>query len=98
MEYTEEQKAEFRRLFSTRRRNQIILAVPIILVILLLPLAERNEAIFGVPPAVVGPVGLVLILGALAFSLYNWRCPACNKYLGKAISPKFCSRCGVELT
>jgi len=31
------------------------------------------------------------------FSLYNWRCPACNKYLGKQRSPKYCSKCGVAL-
>ena len=34
---------------------------------------------------------------AILFSLYNWRCPACSKYLGKQRSPKYCSKCGVAL-
>jgi rRNA maturation endonuclease Nob1 len=33
----------------------------------------------------------------LIFSLFNWRCPSCNKYLGKAINAKFCAKCGVQL-
>jgi predicted RNA-binding Zn-ribbon protein involved in translation (DUF1610 family) len=33
----------------------------------------------------------------LVFSLRNWRCPACNKYLGKGTLPHYCPNCGVEL-
>jgi DNA polymerase II large subunit len=38
-----------------------------------------------------------VIISVLAFSFLNWRCPSCNKYLGKAINPKFCSKCGTQL-
>ena len=44
-----------------------------------------------------GRVDVVLVAGALIFSFRNWRCPACNRYLGKQYSPKFCSKCGVVL-
>lgn len=65
---------------------------------MLLVSSEGKDAVLGIPLAVVGPAAVVLILGGLGFSLYNWRCPACNKYLGKAMSPKFCAKCGVELS
>lgn len=97
MERTEQEKAAFRTQFAARRRNQIILAVPLIAVILLLVSSEGQDSVLGIPITIAGPGAVVLILAGLVFSLYNWRCPACNGYLGKAISPKFCARCGVEL-
>jgi len=39
----------------------------------------------------------VLVAAAVIFSFANWRCPACNGYLGRGINPKFCSKCGTEL-
>ena len=98
MQHTEGQKAGFKKQFAIRRRKQILLAIPLVAVVVLLVFSEGKDAVLGVPLAVVGPAAVVLILGGLGFSLYNWRCPACNKYLGKAISPKFCAKCGVELS
>lgn len=98
MQYTEDQKIEIKRLFASRRKRQILVAIPIVAMIILLALSESKGAVLGVPLRLAGPVFFVCVLGAVAFSLYNWRCPACNKYLGKAIGPKFCARCGVELS
>ena len=42
-------------------------------------------------------VYVVAIAGMLAFSLSNWRCPACNGYLGTGFDPTFCPKCGVRL-
>lgn|SRR5262245_41763106 len=99
MQYTSDQQTEFKRLFSQRRRRQLLLAVP--LFALVITMAVRSDSatpdILGIPPAVYGPIFLVLVLGALIFSFLNWRCPACKGYLGKAISPRFCSKCGVVL-
>lgn len=42
--------------------------------------------------------GMVASLaGAAIGSAINWRCPSCNRYLGKRFSPAFCSHCGVQL-
>lgn len=46
---------------------------------------------------VAGPAFVVLVISALAFSLWNWRCPACNRYLGKGARPRFCAKCGAPL-
>ncbi len=47
------------------------------------------------------PVGVALVAAAMAailvFTFQNWRCPACQKYLGKGGFPRFCPHCGVAL-
>lgn len=100
MEYTEQQKATFKQQFAERRRRQIILAVPLVALAVgfaLLTDEKGSGTPFGVPMTVAGPAFVVLVLGALGFSLWNWRCPACNRYLGKGASPRFCAKCGVPL-
>jgi hypothetical protein len=100
MEHTEVQKASFKQEFAARRKRQIILAVPLVAIVIGVAVLgdERNGgAVLGMPAAVVAPAFLVLVGGAIAFSFRNWRCPACDKYLGKGISPRFCPNCGVAL-
>jgi hypothetical protein len=97
MQYTEQQKAEFKQQYSTRRRNQIILFLPLVALVVLVGLSEGRGAVLGIPMTTAGPIAIVLILCGVIFSLYNWRCPACNKHLGKGLSPRFCAKCGVEL-
>jgi hypothetical protein len=42
-------------------------------------------------------VELVLIGSFVLFSLFNWRCPACRKYLGRDINLSGCRKCGMKL-
>lgn len=100
MEYTEGQKASFKQEFAARRRRQIMLAVPLVPIVVAVAVFadDRNRgAVFGMPASVVGPVFLALVAAAVLFSFRNWRCPACSKYLGKGMSPRFCPKCGVAL-
>jgi hypothetical protein len=99
MEYTEGQKASFKQEFAARRKRQVILAVPLVIFIGFAVLADQRNGgpVLGIPAAVFGPAFLALVVVALAFSFRNWRCPACDKYLGKGISPHFCPKCGVAL-
>jgi len=85
MEYTEEQRARFRSKFRRRRNWQFAAAAAFVLAVFL------KETRLGFLAA------LLVMLGVLVFSLYNWRCPACRKYLGRAMNPKVCARCGVVL-
>jgi Zn finger protein HypA/HybF involved in hydrogenase expression len=40
----------------------------------------------------------VLVIAAFTgFSAANWRCPACNKYLGQDINRRMCRKCGARL-
>ena len=94
MEYTREQLAGFKAEFARRQKRQIAVAAIIFAgAISLMILRNRSP--------VTSPVGFVLFVGAFAailiFSFQNWRCPACEKYLGKGGFPRFCPRCGVAL-
>ncbi|MFX0199891.1 MAG: hypothetical protein ACFFCW_27525 [Candidatus Hodarchaeota archaeon] len=99
MEYTEEQKQEFKSQFAARRRRQLIATLPfIILIILFATINESTGLVLGsIPISIFLPIFFIAIIGLLVFSIKNWRCPACNKYLGKAFNPSFCSKCGVAL-
>ena len=39
--------------------------------------------------------GVVFVVAI--FSFFNYRCPACQGYLGRTIRPPFCPHCGVRL-
>lgn len=97
-QYTEQQQVEIKTEFATRRRRQILTAVPSLAVLVALALqGDSGATLLGLGPDVWPFVAAAVIVGAVAFSLVNWRCPACHKYLGKSINPAFCSKCGVPL-
>jgi len=84
--------------FKKRRTRQIIAIIPAIIAFLGLVSVEDNPAgIFGIQPNTIIGISIALILSVLIFSWFNWRCPSCNKYLGKAWNQKFCSKCGTQL-
>jgi fatty acid desaturase len=99
MQYTEQQLEDFKAEFARRRKRQLLVSLPVVAAFLIFAVASQKGMVpfFGLPPAVVGAIAFAVILGTLVFSLSNWRCPACNKYLGKGIGPSFCPRCGVPL-
>ena len=99
MQYVEQQLVEFKTEFAKRRRRQLLVLIPVVACIVLVRVFSKNEGalIFGLPASVVTGAAFAVILAILAFSLWNWRCPACNKYLVKGISPSFCSKCGAPL-
>jgi hypothetical protein len=51
----------------------------------------------GIPTSVIAAICIVVMVAVFAFSLSNWRCPLCHSYLGRAMSPKFCQKCGAQL-
>ena len=99
LQHSEAQKAEFRQLYATRRRNQLMVNIPPVAVTIGVVLPEDRAA------------GTILGLsascrsdlprnrgGCVVLTLFrNWRCPACHKYLGRGFNPRHCQNCGVEL-
>ena len=51
----------------------------------------------GVPADTLFIAAMIGLAAAILFSLWNWRCPSCGKYLGRATNPSFCPKCGVKL-
>jgi hypothetical protein len=41
------------------------------------------------------PAGALAVITALAY--WNWRCPACGRYLGN-LDPQYCAGCGARLS
>ncbi len=97
--YTEHQKQEFKDRFRARRTRQLVLTVPVIALVVGASFLRRGHAssIAGIPASVFVPMFFVAVVGMLVFSFFNWRCPACNAYLGRGLAPRFCAKCGVEL-
>ncbi len=90
MDYTEAQKVEFRDLYASRRKRQIILSLALVAV--LLPIAFASERVSWLPFLMIA-----VIVPGIVFSFRNWRCPGCNGYLGRTFNPKFCQKCGIQL-
>ncbi len=91
-------RGEFRR----RRKRQIILLIPLFLLLLgatfLRPekTASLEPDAEGVAFVVVAICFIGFVVFALFFSFRNWRCPACNAYLGRSLFVSSCSRCGAS--
>jgi hypothetical protein len=97
-EYTDQQRALFKAAYARRLRKQIVLIVLLFAALAPLPFIEDDATYFGLRGAVVGPISLVAIAIAwVTISGRTWRCPACDKYLGRAFNPKRCRSCGIEL-
>jgi hypothetical protein len=41
-------------------------------------------------------VFMALVATFLIVSFLNWRCPACDKYIGRSLFPNFCQKCGAR--
>lgn len=84
--------------FKKRRRNQIIATT--IFTIVMVTFLFASDYIEAMPIATIVAIAIVIVvvvIGVGIFSFNNWRCPNCNKYLGKSLRPKFCQSCGEKL-
>jgi drug/metabolite transporter (DMT)-like permease len=84
---------EFRR----RRTRQFVAAVPGIAGIILALMAVTHGSLFGIDGDLLALAGGSAFVAYAIFSIVNWRCPACSRYLGKGMNPSFCPRCGTRL-
>lgn len=86
--------------FAIRRRRQLTSGLVLVvfgIVVFGLKTFSGSEPIVGLSASVLMGGLIAALVIYVFFSLYNWRCPGCNAYLGKVINPKFCPKCGVQL-
>ncbi len=85
--------------FKERRTRQWIASGLAVLVIFTMMWLEQHPGTVDARTLhmMAGPSMIIVLVGLVAFSFFNWRCPACQAYLGKGWNPKFCVRCGEPL-
>ena len=89
---------ELRRDFARRRIRQWLVVIPSVLALIAVRmLPDSGDTLFGINTQIVLLACIAILLGVLGFTVYNWRCPSCEKYLGRGINPKFCGSCGFQL-
>lgn len=86
---------EFRR----RQTRQFFAIAVTLLLLLSLVLFHTRPDLFGreLSRGEASLAQLAVIAAFGVFSVINWRCPSCNKYLGANIYRRECGRCGSRL-
>ncbi len=86
--------------YATIKRNQYLLLIPFVIVMILLFSGSDNSDFnfLGMSSTILDPLAVFAVIGMIIFSFYNWRCPVCRGYLGKGGGKKFCPRCGAKFT
>ena len=87
------------QVFKTRRTRQWAVTSPVIALVFGLVWFRDHpqQAPLGVTANMFAIAFMTGLAAAALFTFMNWRCPSCNGYLGRAMNPKFCGKCGAEL-
>jgi hypothetical protein len=86
------------REFWQRQGRQILaLAAALFLVILLAVVYKRHDLFGEYSKDTLVAAQLVVMSAFIGFTAINWRCPSCNKYLGKDINKRACRHCKTRL-
>jgi len=94
----EKDYAQIRKEFRQRQSRQLLSIAVSLLLMLLLALLQKRPDLFGeLPKNAVSGLQIIVIAAFIAFSVSNWKCPACNKYLGPDINKHLCKKCGTRL-
>jgi membrane protein YdbS with pleckstrin-like domain len=97
---SEAERQRIKQEFKRRRTRQLIVIFPVIIsliVICYLRYFMKNRSEYSVVELLAIVIAGVILAVIGVFSLFNWRCPSCNRYLGRSINPRFCPRCGISL-
>lgn len=89
---------ELRAEYSRRRTRQWLVTLPAIAAVLAVRWLDNARRMpFGLSQTTVVWAAVAIAFGVAIFSFINWRCPSCNKYLGRGFNPKYCRGCGFLL-
>jgi len=89
---------EIMRVFGLRRDRQLLaIGMALFLLVFLALIPNRPDLLGEFSKSTIAGIQLVVIIGFICFSVFNWRCPSCNKYLGHNIYRRICNHCGTRL-
>jgi len=89
------QLTRYKKEYVARRKRQAISTIPV--GALAAAVALGGGGLFGLGESAVLVVVGAVVLAFFGFSLANWRCPACDRYLGQRLNPRECPACGQTL-
>jgi hypothetical protein len=89
---------QIKREFWQRQGRQILaIAVALFLIILMAVVYKRQDLFGEYSKNTLVSAQLAVITAFIGFTVFNWRCPACKKYLGKDIHKRVCRHCKTRL-
>lgn len=83
--------------FKKIRKRQRAVAFMILPLFVLKIFRYRLSSLTFLDSDIFGIFLVIIVIGALIFSFINWKCPKCDKYLGKSTSIRHCPHCGEQL-
>ena len=91
-------KKQIAQNFEARlKRQHLAIGIALFLVLLLVAL-HRRPSLFGeFSKDMIFGAEVIVIAAFIGFTRINWRCPACNKFLGSGIDRHICRKCRCRL-
>ena len=84
--------------FWLRRGRQFLAIAIALFIVILLAIVHKRQDLFGeYSKSTIFAAQLAVIAAFIGFTAFNWRCPSCNKYLGRDINKRFCRHCRARL-
>jgi len=84
--------------FKARQTRQIVAMTIALFLVLLSAVIYKRPDLFGAfSKQTLFGMQAVTIAAFLAYSVFNWRCPVCNKGLGSDIHRQHCRKCRARL-
>ena len=84
-------------IFKERRKRQWAVTIPFLVMVFAATWLRDHPDQAPIPVNIFFTIFIVALAGITLFTFLNWRCPSCKGYLGKAMNPKFCPKCGSQL-
>jgi len=92
-----EHKEIIKNFRALQSRQYFALAITLLLLVFLVFLYKRSDIFGEISHHTIFTVQIIVIAAFIVFSILNWRCPACRKYLGADINRDRCKKCGARL-
>lgn len=83
--------------FKKIKKRQMAVAFMILPLLALKIFRYRLSSLTFLDSDIFGIFLVAFVISALIFSFVNWKCPKCDKYLGRNISIRHCPHCGEQL-
>ncbi len=81
-----EKRDDIHAKYRCRFRRQVVCSIG-------LAILAAAAILFGLPVM----IGFGMFFALLIFTIFNWRCPACESSFQSMVNPRFCPSCGVNL-